>query len=627
MKSWLIVALVAAAASPAVAEGPALKVVPDIVQRRAQFAVKPLSADLSKLGPGDREALAHVVAAAKLLHPIFLEQIWPDNAAFAKQVAALDGPLAAAAKDYYRIMGGPWDKLQDDAPFVGDVRRAPGAGFYSPGTTKAEVEEWLAEHPWDQARIASPTRVVLRRDGGRIGTERYGRVYKDELVRVAAELETASKLADDKNLAKFLHLRALALTSDDYFVSDLAWMDLNGALEVVLGPYETYNDGLFGYKAAYEAFVCVVSAEDSAALTRFKEELPALERGLPIPDEHKNLARGSSSPIRVADLVFSAGDARVGVQTIAFNLPNDERVREAKGSKKVLLKNLMRAKYEAILEPIARLSLPAADAGKITFDSYFDFVLWHEMSHGLGPGRIKVEGTTAEAAPAAAPKKKRIARESSGGWTQSEETAFAKSGVATEGIRERAPEKAEEAPKPEEQKAAPKAEEPKAAPTPGVRETEARVELKELYPTIEEAKADSLGVYNLYALADKGLVKKEVVEALPWTYVAGLFRTARFGAGDAHGLGVMIQTNYLLARGGIEITPEGRFRPNAAKFRQAVADLAHDLLMLEAKGDYAGAQRMAKDFGGVPAAMQKLVDGFSGLPVDIDPHFPLFEKR
>ena len=298
-------------------------------------------------------------------------------------------------------------------------------------------------------------------------------------------------------------------------------------------------------------------------------------------------------------------------------------MREAKGSKKVMLKNLMRAKYEAILEPIARLSLPAADAGKISFDSYFDFVLWHEMSHGLGPGRIKVEGAAAEAAVAvAAPKKKKIARESAGGWTQSEEAAFGKSAAATEGIRERAPEP-EEAPKPE----APKVEEPKAAPKAEIRETEARVELKELYPTIEEAKADSLSVYNLYALADKGLVKKEIVEALPWTYVAGLFRTARFGAGDDHGLGVMIQTNYLLARGGIEITPDGRFRPNAAKFRQAIGDLSHDLLMLEAKGDYAGAQRMAKEFGGVPAAMQKLVDGFAGLPVDIDPHFPLFEKR
>jgi hypothetical protein len=361
----------------------------------------------------------------------------------------------------------------------------------------------------------------------------------------------AAAATANASLRTFLEKRAAAFLSDDYFESDMAWMDLDGAIEVVIGPYETYEDALFGYKASFESFVCVAQPEDSKKLARYKGELPFFERNLPIPDEHKNLQRGSSSPIRVADVVFSAGDARSGVQTLAFNLPNDERVREAKGSKKVLLKNTMQAKYEAILAPIAQRVLVPAEAGKLDFDSYFHFILFHELSHGLGPGRLNLGG----------------------------------------------------------------------------RSTEVRLELKELYSALEEAKADVLGVHNLYAAFDRKVVPAAIVDPLPWTYVAGLFRTARFGVAEAHGLGVVLQTNYLLGKGAVAITPEGHFRPVAGRFRGAINDLAHDLLMIEAKGDYAGAKAFVAQYGTPPPALLQRLAALKDIPVDIDPHYALYEKR
>jgi len=320
-------------------------------------------------------------------------------------------------------------------------------------------------------------------------------------------------------------------------------MDLDSPLEVVIGPYETYEDGLFGYKAAFEAFLCVANPEDSKALDIYKSQLPFLESNLPIPDEFKNFNRGSESPIRVVDVVYTSGEAHSGVQTLAFNLPNDERVREAKGSKKVLLKNIMHAKYDAILKPIAEQAMPAEDAARLEFEPYYLFILHHEMSHGLGPGNIVVDG----------------------------------------------------------------------------RPTEVRLELKELYSAIEEAKADSLGVYDLYALADKGLVSPEVIEHLPWTYTAGLFRAARFGTSEAHGLGVVIQTNFLLEAGALEITPEGLFRPVAKKFPKAFKALAHELLMPEAKGSHAMAEELVAKYGTIRPEMQAILDSLTEVPIDINP--------
>jgi hypothetical protein len=549
MRAWsvvMLVMLVVGCTQAPVEEGTPMS---QIAQKRAQFVEKTLTAELGHLSEGDRSALAHLVEAADAMQEIFALQAWADREAMDAEVAALDGPDAEAIRDYYRIMVGPWDRLEDFEPFYGDTLRPEGAGYYPADMTAEEFEGWIAEHPEDAEAFAG-LHTIIRRDGDALVAIPYREAFAPQLERAAASLRAAADTTTNESLRRFLNLRADAFSSDDYFASDMAWMDLDSPLEIVIGPYETYEDSLFGYKAAFEAFLCVASPEDSAALEGFKARLPLLERSLPIPDEHKNFDRGSESPIRVADQYYVAGDARAGVQTLAFNLPNDERVREAKGSKKVLLKNVMRAKYEAILEPIAGLALPTGADAKLDFDAYFMFILFHEMSHGLGPGRITVDG----------------------------------------------------------------------------RQTEVRLELRDLYSALEEAKADVLGVWDLYVLADEGDVDAGLLENLPWTYTAGLFRSARFGVTEAHGLGVVVQANYLLEAGAMAIDADGRFAPVVDRFRPAVKELATELLMIQAGGDYEAAQRFVADYGSVRPEMQAILDALEAIPVDIDPVFQLEER-
>jgi hypothetical protein len=523
-----------------------LMVVPDIAARRAQFVVKPLTADVSHLSEGDRAALNHLISAAESVNEIFKLQAWAGNPRFAKKVAAYEGTDAQAVKDYFRIMYGPWDRLRHFEPFLGESARPSGAGYYPDDMTKEEFDGWLEAHPEDREAFTSLF-TIIRRDGEDLLAVPYSEAFSGHLELIAEELRAAAAATDNASLSRFLELRANALFTDDYYESDVAWMDLDSDIEVVIGPYETYEDHLFGYKAAFEAFICVAQPEDSARLEIFKSELPFLERNLPIPDEHKNLDRGSESPIRVVDEIFTAGDTRAGVQTIAFNLPNDERVREEKGSKKVLLKNVMRAKYDAILAPIAGRVLPAEDADKIDFEAFYQFTLHHELSHGIGPGQITIDG----------------------------------------------------------------------------RETEVRLELEDLYSAFEEAKADVLGVYDIYALVEQGVMEPSILESLPWTYTAGMFRTTRFGVAEAHGLGMVLQANYLLEKGAVEITEEGRFRPVEGLFEESFKSLAHELLMIQALGDYDAALAMVERYGNVHPKMASAIESLTDLPVDVDPTYPL----
>jgi len=546
----IVVAIVAMAACGGPAEPPVvddgLRIADDIVARRAQFVRQVLEADVSHLSDGDRAALGHLVEAARIMDEVFRVQVWRGNPGFADQVATLEGPLAIATQDYFRIMMGPWDRLAEFESFVGEVAHPPGAGYYPDDMDAAELEAWLDAHPGDRDAFTSLHTMIVRSGDG-LAAVPYSEFFAEPLARAAEALRAAAAATDNASLRRFLELRADAFATDDYFGSDMAWMDLDSAIEVVIGPYETYEDRLFGYKAAFEAFVCVTSPEDSAALAKFKAELPFLESSLPIPDEHKNFDRGSESPIRVADEIFTGGDANAGVRTLAFNLPNDERVREAKGSKKVLLKNIMRAKYDAILAPIAAEVLPADELDRLDFEAYFQFILHHELSHGLGPGLITVDG----------------------------------------------------------------------------RETEVRLELRDLYSAIEEAKADALGVYDIKMLVDKGVMDAEILEHLPWTYTAGLFRSARFGVTEAHGLGVVLQTNILLANGALEVTEDGRFRPVPERFFDGVRDLTERLLMIQAVGDYEGAVELVEEYGAVAGAMRAGLDRLSSIPVDVDPVHPL----
>ncbi len=277
-----------------------LTIVEDISQRRAQFVPRELDADVSHLTAGDRQALRHLVAAAEAADEIFWLQAWAGNPGFAPEVEALEGEGTDAARDYYRIMYGPWDRLAHHEPFIGDRPHPAGAGYYPEDMTAAEFEEWLEAHPADREAFTSLF-TIIRRDGESLIAVPYSVAYRERLEIAARELEAAAAATDNESLRRFLELRAEAFFTDDYYESDKAWMDLDSDIEVVIGPYETYEDGLFGYKAAFESFVCVAQPEDSARLEVFKSQLPFLERNLPIPDEHKNFDRGSESPIRVVD--------------------------------------------------------------------------------------------------------------------------------------------------------------------------------------------------------------------------------------------------------------------------------------------------------------------------------------
>jgi hypothetical protein len=519
-----------------------MDIVPDIEERLAQFASTRLEADLSALSAEDRQVLELLVQAAQLLDEVFLRQAWVGNPAFRDRLQGLEGDGVEAAWEYYKINFGPWDRLAAFEPFIDDRPHPQGAGYYPADMTKAELEAWLAAHPEEREAFTSLHTVIRRRDD-RLVAVPYSEEYREWLEPAAELLRRAAAATSNESLARFLRLRAEAFGTDDYFESDLAWMDLDAPVEVTIGPYEVYEDGLFAYKAAFEAFVTVALPEESERLGHFKSLLPSLERGLPIPEEHKNLDRGADSPIRVVDVVFVGGDSKAGVQTVAFNLPNDERVREEKGSKKVLLRNLLRAKYEQILVPIAERVLANDQKDDVSFDAFFSEVLHHELAHGLGPGNITVDG----------------------------------------------------------------------------RQTEVRVELKELYSTLEEAKADVMGIYDILALIEAGEIPAELRGTLEPTYVAGLFRSARFGVHEAHGRGVIAQFNYLLEKGALEVDDEGRFRAVSERFPEAIRDLLHDMLMLQAAGDYEGTARFLDTYGVASEALIAAIDRLDGVPVDIRP--------
>jgi len=525
--------------------GKELQIVSDIDKRVAQFAPTPLNADLSALTAEDRQVLDKLVEASKLMNEIYLRQAWTGNPAMREQLKGYTGPNADAVRQYFTINFGPWDRLDERKPFIGDQPHPAGAGYYPEDLTKAAFEDWIAKHPGDKEKLTSTVTVVRRGPDGGLVTIPYSREYAEWLKPAARLLREAAALAKNASLKKYLELRADAFESDDYYASDFAWMDLDAPVEVTIGPYETYEDDLFGYKAAFESFVTVNLPEQSAALTLYKERLPWLEKNLPIPDADKNLHRGTDSPIRVVDTVYSAGDTRAGVQTVAFNLPNDERVREAKGSKKVLLHNIMQAKYDKILIPIAQQVLDPAQVKDVSFDAYFNEVLHHELSHGLGPGTITVNG----------------------------------------------------------------------------RKTEVRLELKELFSTLEEAKADVMGVYNILALIDQGDMPATLRQSLEPTYVAGLFRSARFGVDEAHGQGVVAQFNYLTQKGALVTDANGRVHAVSEKFPAAIRDLLHDMLALQARGDYNGTKQFLDTYGKPTQAMRDAIGRLSTVPVDIKPEY------
>ena len=358
------------------------------------FAPVEIAASLANLPDAERRALAKIVDAARIMDGIFLEQVWAGNPSLLLEILLAPTPRRRAQLDFFLVNKGPWSRLEDDRAFVPGVPPKPaGANYYPADATKAEIEAWLETLDDEQRRVATGFFTTIRRtpDGGLVAVP-YSVEYQGPLAVASQHLRDAARLTTQPTLARYLESRADAFASNEYYDSDIAWMELDASIEPTIGPYEVYEDEWFNYKAAFEAFVTVRDDAETAQLARFSDLLQALEDALPIDPSYRNPALGALAPIRVVNVVFTAGDANSGVQTAAFNLPNDELVIRDKGSKRVMLKNVQQAKFNMVLLPIALRALPATDRADVSFDAFFTHILMHELMHGLGPHSLDVAG-------------------------------------------------------------------------------------------------------------------------------------------------------------------------------------------------------------------------------------------
>ena len=383
--------LAAQGTSPAVPDQAALATM------TARFAPTDITADLTRLPAGERRALGKLVQASRIIDALFLRQVWAGNEALLLRLLSDTTPLGRARLHAFLVDKGPWSRLDHEAPFIPGVPPKPGgANFYPAGATKAEVEAWLAGLPTDERQRATGFFTTLRRTPP--GSPQpfvavpYSLEYQGELARAAELLREAAAQTAQPTLKRFLETRAAAFLSNDYYESDVAWMELDASIEPTIGPYEVYEDQWFNYKAAFESFITVRDDAETDKLARFSSELQDIEDHLPIDPALRNPSLGALAPIRVVNEIFAAGDANRGVQTAAFNLPNDERVVKAKGTKRVMLKNVQEAKFRIVLVPIANVALAPADRQHVVFDAFFTHILMHELMHGLGPHNIRVGG-------------------------------------------------------------------------------------------------------------------------------------------------------------------------------------------------------------------------------------------
>jgi len=514
----------ASPAVPAAGEGVAA-VRPEI------YAPVTLTTDLEALDAKERSTVSLLIDAAQVMDELFWQQAYPGDRA--SLFAGLKDP---AMRRFVEINYGPWDRLAGNAPFVPGVGAKPaGAGFYPLDMTREEFER--ANLPGSRSEYT----LVRRGPEGRLEVVPYSVHWREPLGRAATLLEQAAGLADDPGLRRYLELRAAALRSDDYRASDMAWLDMkDNRLDLVIGPIETYEDKLFGYKTAFEAYVLVKDVEWSRRLARYASMLPALQRGLPVPDAYKAETPGTDSDLNAYDVIYYAGDCNAGSKTIAINLPNDEQVQLAKGTRRLQLKNAMRAKFDAIMMPIAAELIAPEQRSHVTFDAFFANTMFHEVAHGLGiKNTVNGRGTVRDA-------------------------------------------------------------------------------LKELSSGIEEGKADVLGLYMVTRLHEQGELGG-ALEDYYVTFLAGIFRSVRFGAASAHGQANMVRFNFFADRGAFTRDATGHYRVDMAAMRRAVDELSGVLLRLQGDGDDAGVQRLTRELGAIRPQLQADLDRLSraSIPVDV----------
>lgn len=490
-----------------------------------------LTADLSQLTPNDREMIQHAIEAAKIMDEVFWMQ------AFGAKSEALKLTNDPDLKKYIEINYGPWDRLSGNNPFIEGVANKPlGAKFYPSDMTKEEFEIADIEDKTSQYTM------IDRDENGKLISVPYSQYFATQHQKASALLMKCAALASDDGLKKYLTLRAQALLDDNYQPSDYAWMEMkNNVIDIVIGPIENYEDALFNYKAAHEAYVLIKDLEWSERLAKYASMLPDLQKGLPVSQAYKNEAPGTDADLNAYDVVYYAGDCNAGSKTIAINLPNDEEVQLAKGSRRLQLKNAMKAKYEKILIPIASSLLVEDQLAYVNFDAFFANTMFHEVAHGLGiKNTINNQGTVRNA-------------------------------------------------------------------------------LKEHYSALEEGKADVLGLYMITQLIENGELDGDIKNYYT-TFMAGIFRSVRFGASSAHGKANMIRFNFFKKMGAFtKDESTGKYRVNYEQMKAAMNALSETILTLQGNGDYEGVAKLVKEMGIIDENLQSDLDKLKSenIPVDV----------
>jgi len=496
----------------------------------SDFATFRLTSDLTKLSDNERKMIPLLIQAADLMNEIFWLQAYGDKDTLFEQLK--DDNARKLAGIHY----GPWDRMNGNAPlFEGTGIKRPGANFYPADMTIEEFEKL------DDTAKTSLYTLLMRDAQGKLMTVPYHRAFAEQVEKASSLILQASRLAEDPGLKKYLELRSGALLDDNYRPSDMAWMEMStNRIDFVAGPIETYEDQLFGYKAAHEAYILIKDLDWSDKLQRYAALLPALQKGLPVDQKYKNEMPGDNSDLGAYDVIYYAGDCNAGSKTIAINLPNDEVVQQEKGSRRLQLKNAMQAKFDRIMMPIASELLPPEQVQYVTFDAFFTNTMFHEVAHGLGcSNTITGKGTVREA-------------------------------------------------------------------------------LKEQYTTLEEGKADILGLYLEMRLKEMGELDIEMLNEYT-TFMAGIFRSIRFGASSAHGKANLIRFNYFRENGAFSVDSTGLYRINFDRMTDAINSLSNLILTIQGDGDYEKAVEMVKQYGvmddALKAALQRIEE--KDIPVDI----------
>ena len=502
----------------------------EMEQNLSKYTPVKLTADLSVLTENEQKMLPVLIDAANKMNDLFWYESYGDCDALLNNISDED------TKRYVKINYGPWDRLNGNASFVKGIGTKPlGANFYPKDMTKEEFEKA------DMQDKSSIYNFVRRDENGKLFTIPFHEKFKHEVEEVSELLLKASKLADDAGLKKYLELRAAALLNDDYHASDLAWMDMKtNTLDIVIGPIETYEDQMFGNKAAHEGYVLIKDQAWSKRLAKFSAYLPELQKGLPVDAAYKKETPGTDSDLNAYDVVFYAGDCSSGSKTIAINLPNDEEVQLAKGTRRLQLKNAMQAKFDKILLPISEVLIDESQRKHITFDAFFANTMFHEVAHGLGiKNTIDGKGTVRSA-------------------------------------------------------------------------------LKEHSSALEEGKADILGLYMIQQLHAKGELKEDLKDNMV-TFMAGIFRSVRFGASSAHGKANMIRFNFFKEKGAFTRNDDGTYMVNFDKMEEAMKEMSNLILTLQGNGDYDGVTKLVAEKGIISSNLQADLDRLSAanIPVDV----------